>query len=138
MMHKFLKLGAWKDQEPWSTRYAPGGDRYAHLHQCVWRTPLIFRSEHIMEFIAVWMAKGYHWFNQVPRFIFLMATGGITSLLLGLLHRGDKKPKPKPVKRANLHAVPAVIIDPKEATQAPVAASTSTPSTPKKRKGGKK
>lgn len=146
VLHRFLKQEAWKDQEPWSTRYAPGGDRYATALDCSHRTHVVF-SEYILDFTATWMAKGYRLFNQVPRFVFLIMTGGITSLLLSFLHRGGDKPKqqqpPPPVKRANLRRVPAVIIDPNEvvvgaaAAPPPAAAGPVSTHEPKKRKGKK-
>ncbi|KZW04157.1 hypothetical protein EXIGLDRAFT_716157 [Exidia glandulosa HHB12029] len=132
-LHRFLLQEAWKDTEPWATQYAPGGER-----------------EYMMEFVAIWMMKGYRLFNAVPRFVFLMATGGLTSVILSFLHRGgsDKKaqpaPRPPPVKRANLRRVPATIIDPNETASASdsgtPAPDSKAPSThaPKKRKGGKK
>ncbi|EJD53657.1 hypothetical protein AURDEDRAFT_80183 [Auricularia subglabra TFB-10046 SS5] len=124
VMHKFLVQEAWKMEDPWSSSFAPGGDR-----------------EYIMEHMAVGMAWGYHKLNTIPKFVLLIATGGLTSMLLSLMHRGDKTPKQAP-KRAMPR--PRYVIDEnappraRPATEtAPAPSPPATPSKAKKRKGKK-
>lgn len=43
-----------------------------------------------MEFFAVWSTKIFLQTERVPRWIFYMLSGSVASVVLGLLHRGDK------------------------------------------------
>ncbi|KIM46519.1 hypothetical protein M413DRAFT_441609 [Hebeloma cylindrosporum] len=114
-LREFLKVDGWKVTKPWSTAYAPGGDR-----------------EYIMEFMAVWFTKIYNWVIIIPKWMLLFASGSIASVLIGLLHGKPKQPAPVPgVTKPTIPA--AVARAPKAAvktarTSAPPATANGTDS----------
>ncbi|KDR84092.1 hypothetical protein GALMADRAFT_55661 [Galerina marginata CBS 339.88] len=73
-LREFLKVEGWRVTKPWSSAYAPGGDR-----------------EYIMEFMAVWFTKIYDVVVHVPRWLMMLLSGGLASIVIGLLHRPSKK-----------------------------------------------
>jgi len=75
-LREFLKAEGWKLTPPWSSSFAPGGD-----------------NEYIMDFLAVWFTKIYNVAVRIPKWILLLVTGSIGSLLIGLLHKPSKKDK---------------------------------------------
>ena len=81
-LRRFLQGEVWREIEPWSTSFAPGGDK-----------------EWIMDKFAILLTFLYNFLERTPKFIILMLTGGATSLMLNLLHRGDKKAKPEQGKK---------------------------------------
>lgn len=46
-----------------------------------------------MDFLAVWFTKIYNVAVRIPKWILLLVTGSIGSLLIGLLHKPSKKDK---------------------------------------------
>ncbi|KAF8165687.1 hypothetical protein B0H34DRAFT_690040 [Crassisporium funariophilum] len=96
-LREFLAAEGWKVTPPWSTAYSPGGSR-----------------EFIMEFFAVWMTKLYNLAVVVPRWLLVLVSGSLASVIIGLLHKPAKKP-----------ATPlAVQPQPKVKSQSAVAASS--------------
>ncbi|KAJ3516144.1 hypothetical protein NLJ89_g1300 [Agrocybe chaxingu] len=83
-LREFLKNEGWKVSPPWSSSFAPGGD-----------------NEYIMDFLATWLTKIYNIVVLVPKWVLLLASGSLASVIIGLLHRPSqkkvvKKPKSKP------------------------------------------
>ncbi|KAJ3576242.1 hypothetical protein NP233_g574 [Leucocoprinus birnbaumii] len=82
-LRDFLQAEGWKNTPAWESRYAPGGDR-----------------EWIMDVFATYLTKIYNVAVLFPRWLLLVISGGVGSLLLNLLHRPSKnQPVQKPVTK---------------------------------------
>ncbi|KAF8914277.1 hypothetical protein CPB84DRAFT_1742067 [Gymnopilus junonius] len=90
-LREFLKVEGWKVTKPWSTSFAPGGS-----------------NEYIMDFMATWMTKLYNTFVIIPRWMMIIASGGIASLLIGFLHKssGKQEPSARPQVKTTNQAKP--------------------------------
>ena len=77
------------------------------------------------------MKKSYDLIVRVPRFLLMVATGALGSLVMRLMHRGDqvKQNKPEPTPSKQIRAKPA----PASPTGQP-----TPPTTPSKKGKGKK
>ncbi|KAF9006746.1 hypothetical protein BDQ17DRAFT_1352322 [Cyathus striatus] len=64
-LRSFLRTEGWSVTEPWKSAYGPGGDR-----------------EYIMDFIATWTTKIYNLVVMVPRWMLMLISGGIASMLI--------------------------------------------------------
>jgi len=71
----FLKTEGWKATPPWSSSYAPGGP-----------------DEYILDFFAVWLTKFYNAVTLIPRWLLVLGSGTVGSLLLNFLHKTPKPP----------------------------------------------
>ncbi|KZS97809.1 hypothetical protein SISNIDRAFT_546856 [Sistotremastrum niveocremeum HHB9708] len=118
LMRNWLLEKRYLDTPPWSSIFAPGGKR-----------------EFLLDWFSIGFQKFYDYTTMIPRWLFLVLTGTLGSLLLNLMH---SKPKPKAQKKSQgakpVAAKPA-------ASPAPAAASTATTpasSPAKKRKNGRK
>ncbi|EAU84393.1 hypothetical protein CC1G_01389 [Coprinopsis cinerea okayama7 len=80
-LREFLKTEGYKTLPPWSSIWAPGGDR-----------------EWILDLFAVWMTKAYNITTKVPRWILFILSGGLASTVLSFLHKPSKTPAAKPKK----------------------------------------
>ncbi|KAG8907367.1 hypothetical protein FRC01_007711 [Tulasnella sp. 417] len=78
VMHKFLEVDGWKETPAWTGIFAPGG-----------------ALEPAMELISVWTMKSYVFITTVPRWIMLLATGALGSLLINVMHAGGKSANPR-------------------------------------------
>ncbi|KAJ3555875.1 hypothetical protein NM688_g2336 [Phlebia brevispora] len=118
IMRNFLKEEGWKNTEPWTSMFAPGGKR-----------------EFVLHYFALGMKYSYDTIVRVPKFILMIITGALGSLILRLLHSQPSKPaesKPKqPV------AKPAAVAE-ASSTPAPTPASPAKKSGAKGKKTGKK
>ena len=94
-------------------------------------------SEKYVETMAIWLTKIYNLISRVPKWIFLVASGSIGSLLIQAMHsRGQKKEKAS--KRVGVKSAKAV--PPPPAASVPVASapvatepgSTTTSASPAK------
>jgi len=79
-LRKFLSAEDWKYTPVWSSSFAPGGDK-----------------ESIMHYFAIVAAKVYTLTISIPRWLFVLLSGAVGSLLLGLMHT-QASPKPKRAK----------------------------------------
>lgn len=132
IMRDFLKDEAWKSTQPWSSPLAPGGSR------CVLKSssPILLKlmrvsSEFILHYFAVAMLKIYAVTVRVPKFILMIATGALGSLIMGLLHRGNKEEAAKPAAET-----PPAIKAASHATTTPTSSPAKKGSV-KGKKGGK-
>ncbi|KAH7105635.1 hypothetical protein BKA62DRAFT_690379 [Auriculariales sp. MPI-PUGE-AT-0066] len=118
MLHKLLVEDAWQDFAPWSSLWAPGGER-----------------EWLMDKFAKLMTWQYRIITQTPRIILLLLTGGITSFLVQFLHRGGGKQEVK-TKRVLIpgQAKPADAPAIAPVAEATAANASSSKDTTKKRK----
>ncbi|CCA74134.1 hypothetical protein PIIN_08088 [Serendipita indica DSM 11827] len=80
-IHQFLKLGRWTDIPIWTGPFAPGGS-----------------LEGVVKMYANIATPLYAMANRIPKWIFLLASGSVASLLIQLMHKvgGDEQPK-KPI-----------------------------------------
>ena len=55
-------------------------------------TIMIFYSEYILDFFAVWLTKIYNVTLLIPRWLLVFVSGTIASLLIGFLHKTPLNP----------------------------------------------
>jgi len=130
ILREFLKQDAWETTAPWRSAFAPGGSR-----------------EFVLDSLAHVLTKIYNVAVMVPRWLLLVITGSIASVLVNLLHNSNsifsffksKKPALKPNPAIEGAKVPSST-EPVPATEAVTVASgsKSTKSGASKRKGAKK
>ncbi|QRW15768.1 hypothetical protein RhiXN_03769 [Rhizoctonia solani] len=77
MLHKFVVIDGWKETEPWSGPWAPGGSRQPYLHT-----------------YAVLSRRVYNVISALPRWAILLITGAIGSFIINFFHKDDGKKKP--------------------------------------------
>ncbi|KAH7344086.1 hypothetical protein B0J17DRAFT_645259 [Rhizoctonia solani] len=125
MLHKFIVIDGWKETEPWSGPWAPGGSRQPYLHA-----------------YAVFSRRVYNVISSLPRWALLLATGAIGSFILNFFHKDDGKPKPATWKQKQTPAQQAkqsVAEKAKaNASQVQATAAAPSPSSVTKRQGKKK
>ncbi|QRV72369.1 hypothetical protein RhiJN_00383 [Ceratobasidium sp. AG-Ba] len=86
MLHQFAATDGWRETEPWTGPWAPGGSRQPYLHQ-----------------YAVISRKIYSTVTMFPRWVILLVTGGLGSLIISAFHTVDKnKAAKKPVQKKPL------------------------------------
>ncbi|KAG8791066.1 hypothetical protein FRC12_010256 [Ceratobasidium sp. 428] len=117
MLHQFAAVEGWRETEPWSGPWAPGGSRQPYLHQ-----------------YAVLSRKIYTTVNMFPRWALLLVTGGLASMIVSAFHRVDQaKPAKKPVSKKPL--TPAEIARKNVAARAATTATAPNATEAKKRQG---
>ncbi|KAG9096865.1 hypothetical protein FRC07_010868 [Ceratobasidium sp. 392] len=117
MLHKFAATEGWRETEPWTGPWAPGGSRQPYLHQ-----------------YAVVSRKIYTTINVLPRWVLLLVTGGLASMIISAFHRVDKaKAAKKPVPKKPL--TPAEIARKNIAARASTTATAPNATETKKRQG---
>ncbi|KAF5388042.1 hypothetical protein D9615_000708 [Tricholomella constricta] len=113
-MRSFLEHEDWKVTPPWSSIYAPGGDR-----------------EYIMDFLAVVLTKIYDTAILVPRWLLFVISGSIASFLINFLH---KPAAARPAQAQRPQQQQQQQSDPGKATPAPStqveSSATASPSKP--------
>ncbi|KAF8603481.1 hypothetical protein BDV93DRAFT_442364 [Ceratobasidium sp. AG-I] len=117
LLHQFAATEGWRETAQWSGPWAPGGSRQPHLHK-----------------FAVMSRHVYTTVNLFPRWVLLLITGGLGSLIISAFHKA--KP-PKPLTQAE-RAKQSVAERTK--SNAPTASTTATasPSPAKQRQVKKK
>ncbi|KAG6812091.1 hypothetical protein H0H92_004391 [Tricholoma furcatifolium] len=105
-LRAFLQNEDWKLTMPWSSAYAPGGDR-----------------EWMMDYLAFVLTKVYNTFIMVPRWLLLLLSGSVASFLINLLHKTPATPTPSQQSETTAPATAS-------GTEA-AAESTATPSASK-------
>jgi len=73
LLHQFIANEGWRETEQWSGPWAPGGSRQPYLHK-----------------FAVVSRQVYTIVNMLPRWVLLIVTGGLGSLIISAFHRIDK------------------------------------------------
>ncbi|KAG9086034.1 hypothetical protein FRC06_003308 [Ceratobasidium sp. 370] len=107
LLHQFVATEGWRETEPWSGPWAPGGSRQPYLHQ-----------------YAVISRKIYTTINMFPRWVLLLITGGLGSLIVSAFHRNDKAKVKKPATKKPL--TPAEIARKNVAARTATAASSTS------------
>ncbi|KAB5592761.1 hypothetical protein CTheo_3829 [Ceratobasidium theobromae] len=74
LLHEFIATEGWKETRPWSGPWAPGGSLQPYLHT-----------------FAVLSRQTYNTISMFPRWVILMLTGLLGSLLINTFHRNDKR-----------------------------------------------
>ncbi|PPQ79473.1 hypothetical protein CVT25_002609 [Psilocybe cyanescens] len=106
-LREFLQVDGWKYSQPWSSSFAPGG-----------------KYEFVMEFMSVWFTKVYNYAVRIPKFLMVMISGGIGSLIIGLLHKPSaRKAEAEAAAKAKAKAKAQA---PAKPIEAPPAAPTTT------------
>ncbi|CAE7090579.1 unnamed protein product [Rhizoctonia solani] len=126
MLHEFIATDGWKETEPWSGPWAPGGNRQPYLHT-----------------YAVFSRRVYNVISLLPRWALLLVTGAIASFILNFFHKPDKKPQParwnkKQQPPAQLAKESAPEKAKANAGQTQTTAAAPSPSSATKRQGKKK
>ncbi|KAG9039502.1 hypothetical protein FRB95_009082 [Tulasnella sp. JGI-2019a] len=75
VMHRFLKEDGWKETKPWTGAFAPGGS-----------------LEQPLDWFAKFWTSAYAILLHVPKWLMMLMTGAVGSLIVNLLHRGDAPP----------------------------------------------
>ncbi|CAE6395285.1 unnamed protein product [Rhizoctonia solani] len=126
MLHKFVVIDGWKETEPWSGPWAPGGSRQPYLHT-----------------YAVLSRRVYNVISALPRWAILLITGAIGSFIINFFHKDDGKKKPStweqqqqpPAQRAEQTATEKTTAN---STQTKTTATAPSPSSTTKRQAKKK
>ncbi|KAG8760642.1 hypothetical protein FRC11_000110 [Ceratobasidium sp. 423] len=126
MLHKFVAIDAWKETEPWSGPWAPGGSRQLYLHT-----------------YAVISRRVYNVISAFPRWVILLITGAIGSFVINFFHRDDGRPRPitwnqkqqTPAQRAKQNITGKREVN---TSQTQITAVAPSPSPVTKRQGKKK
>ncbi|KAG8865162.1 hypothetical protein FRB96_000051 [Tulasnella sp. 330] len=84
VMHRFLKDDGWKETKPWSGAFAPGGS-----------------LEKPLDMFASFWTQAYIILLRIPKWLMLLITGGVGSILVNFLHSG---PAPAAGARGNKRA----------------------------------
>jgi len=101
---EFLKEDGWKQTPPWSSEYGPGGSR-----------------EYILNYLAIGLTKFYNVAVVVPRWVLLLFSGTIGSLIISFLHKSPPTERP-----------PSALVQPKRSSsppEQPTPESTGQPQT---------
>ncbi|TCD68480.1 hypothetical protein EIP91_010655 [Steccherinum ochraceum] len=121
VIRSFLLEENWKGTHPWKTPFSPGGN-----------------YEFVLHYFAFGLQHLYFYLVKLPRWVLMIASGAVATLVMRLMHRNPESEVPKPEEKTEekTQAPPAPKADATETK----AASTSTPkkSSAKSRKGGKK
>ncbi|KAH9943182.1 uncharacterized protein BXZ73DRAFT_87570 [Epithele typhae] len=88
IIRELLTEEIWRNTEPWSSNFAPGGKR-----------------EWIMEFIAYYYWRIYTVMDKTPRFLLMIVSGAVASFVMRFLHKpspeGAQQPAPQPNRAAS-------------------------------------
>ncbi|RDB19791.1 hypothetical protein Hypma_012896 [Hypsizygus marmoreus] len=105
-MRKFLEHEDWKMTPPWTSPYAPGGDR-----------------EFIMTYLAFALTKIYTTFLLIPRWLLFVISGSVASFLINFLHKPGAQ-APQPIQQQAGTPAPAAAEPPKAESSAVPAPQT--------------
>lgn len=123
-LRRFLLTDTWKQVDPWKSAWAPGGSREELLHK-----------------FALLQETTYSYLSRVPRWLFLIITGGIGSVMLNLFHSKPKPKltpaKPKVIPTAKTAETPSGQVQ-STGAKATTSATDSKKAGTQKRKGNKK
>jgi hypothetical protein len=84
-IHKFLKVKGWDEIPVWDGPFAPGGDLEMYL-----------------KVYANWSTKIYNIVSIVPKWLFLIASGGLAGIIIQFMHGKEKVEDKKEVKAGDL------------------------------------
>ncbi|KAI9064816.1 hypothetical protein FKP32DRAFT_1591048 [Trametes sanguinea] len=126
LIRELLVEELWRNTAPWKTNFAPGGKR-----------------EWVLHYYALAMKRTFDFVNRFPRWVLMIASGGIASVVMRLLHRNpgaEAAPAPAPApaeKEATVKSTKSETVVSQGSSTAVASAPATSPSK-SKRKGGKK
>jgi len=81
-LREFLTKEEWRNTPPWSSRYAPGGD-----------------LEYLMDYLAIVLTKIYDFSIFIPRWLMLLISGSVASVIINFLHKPSATATPSTVQQ---------------------------------------
>ncbi|KAI0353134.1 hypothetical protein OH77DRAFT_1459171 [Trametes cingulata] len=106
LLRELLTEELWRNTPPWKTNFAPGGKR-----------------EWILHYYAVAMTRMYNFVNRFPRWVLMIASGMVASVVMRILHRN---PNPAPKPAATEESSKAVVAKKSEVGSSTAVASTTS------------
>ena len=98
----------------------------------------------MLEYYALAMMHVFNVINRVPRFLLMIASGGIASIVMRLLHRpppkdaNKKQPQPGATPKKDAQSEAGTTVSGTTAVASSTTPATSSPKKSKQRKAGKK
>ena len=83
-LHKFLKVKGWNEVPVWDGPFAPGGD-----------------LETYVKVYANWSTKVYNVISLIPKWLFLVASGGVAGIIIQFMHGREKTAEKQDTKTGN-------------------------------------
>ncbi|KAI9000735.1 hypothetical protein BD414DRAFT_404025 [Trametes punicea] len=83
LLRELLVEELWRSTPPWKTNFAPGGKR-----------------EWVLHYFAVGMKRMYDFVNRFPRWMLMIGSGMIASVVMRILHRNPAAAVPAPEQKA--------------------------------------
>ncbi|KAI0375945.1 hypothetical protein BV20DRAFT_960014 [Pilatotrama ljubarskyi] len=122
LLRELLVEELWRNTPPWKTNFAPGGKR-----------------EWILHYYALATTRMFNFVNRFPRWVLMIASGMIASVVMRILHR-DPKPKVQPVTKPAEKETPKAVEAGSTTGSSTANAATTSPSKGKnkQRKNAKK
>ncbi|KAI0797113.1 hypothetical protein C8Q75DRAFT_743507 [Abortiporus biennis] len=108
ILRDFLLNEQWKQTHKWDTALSPGGS-----------------YEYIMHYFAVFLTKLYNVMVVIPKWLLMIISGAVASLVMRLMHSNPESELPKPTQTVEENKV----------VEQPKVEEKKTPSTPKKSSG---
>lgn len=142
LLRDLLTEEHWRNTEPWKTNFAPGGKRYVSPRFTAPCTtsdlahPLAYR-EWILHYYAFGLMHAFNFVNRFPRWMLMIGSGMIASLVMRLLHKSPAEPT-KPANPTVAVEDSTAVATSKSAASSTTAASTATSSPSKSSKGSAK
>lgn len=148
LIRELLTEELWRETPIWNSNFAPGGKRYIFISTALeLRTYALtcLLREFVLEYYAIAMMHIFNLINRVPRFLLMIASGGVASIVMRILHRpqpkdANKKKQPQsgatPKKDAQSEA--GTTVSGTTAVASSTTTATSSPKKSKQRKAGKK
>jgi len=86
-IREFLREEGWRETDAWSSSFAPGGS-----------------NEWFMHYLAVALKGVYDKIVLVPRWVLMLASGGLANVAMRFAHRNDRVPE-KPTEETEQKAI---------------------------------
>ncbi|KAM5534813.1 hypothetical protein V8D89_011529 [Ganoderma adspersum] len=128
LIRELLTEELWRETPIWNSNFAPGGKR-----------------EFVLEYYAIVMMHIFNVINRVPRFLLMIASGGVASIVMRILHRPQpkdankkKQPQPGATPKKEAQSEAGTTVSGTTAVASSTTTATSSPKKSKQRKAGKK
>ncbi|KAI0774554.1 hypothetical protein C8Q74DRAFT_1438652 [Fomes fomentarius] len=105
LIRELLTEEIWRNSEPWRSNFSPGGKREFMLH-----------------YFAYALMRIYNVVNRLPRFVLMIVTGAVASVVMRFLHSSSPKPAGAPQPAAANGTAPSA----KSETETETAVSTTS------------
>ncbi|KAI0638475.1 hypothetical protein C8Q77DRAFT_1091318 [Trametes polyzona] len=126
LLRELLVEELWRNTPPWKTNFAPGGKR-----------------EWVLHYYGIGLMHVFNFVNRFPRWVLMIASGMVASVVMRLLHRNpaaEVPRKPQPTPQVEREKAKAESVVSSNGSETAVASSTASPSKGKgkQRKNAKK